>query len=579
MSVRPREAFEASQTFSLRDALGADPAAPQLSQNSSGGLRFNLGSLQTKARAPEPVEAALSIPRPVQSPSGLSLRFSSAPVAEARTTTLVGQPVQKLATSMPNLSFTSMSNGAGKARPLLGTQQGAVVAKEQASTKADVMRLTAYVDELTSRIKKTQGKLEQTETQLTRTSHVLCQERVAADQMLNGYKKDLAQAHETETKLRAEIAGTKKKSLLQDSTFMSSVGSALASDEQVRMQQRNLHELETKVAAMGDFKVKLEGEVVKLEGMHKLAQKELVDLRAAHEEAASKARIATTELETATKALQTVRDEHSIVVERLAAAKVEEATMVESVSALYVTHETMTTEVSTTQQQIQGMLLEHGDAARQLAEVKKRVSDLRVKEADAAEVLLRTDERCAEAAEAAARLAPTLTPAFASREPSEFALDAVPVNSCNVELCTGDKGDKGDKEISGPATPASKVISVLAPVTRRRRMSVTGAQAPKRGLCNGIPENATAHRARKVLASPAVSSLVAADAPVGLTLQRIGFVGTQHCVFIDATGAAAQTSDKDPATAMINAVVGDLKSKLTEISLAEPAWRAVAPLA
>ena len=51
MSVRPKEAFEAAQQFSLRDALGTDPNSPQIPQPGGGNLRFNLAGLNKPAPA------------------------------------------------------------------------------------------------------------------------------------------------------------------------------------------------------------------------------------------------------------------------------------------------------------------------------------------------------------------------------------------------------------------------------------------------------------------------------------------------------------------------------------------------
>ena len=82
----------------------------------------------------------------------------------------------------------------------------------------------------------------------------------------------------------------------------------------------------------------------------------------------------------------------------------------------------------------------------------------------------------------------------------------------------------------------------------------------------------------------AVAAILAIDAPVGLTLRRIAFVGDTHAIFADATGATGATGGSpattdDPTTDMISAVVSDLKAKLTELSHEQPVWRAVAPLA
>jgi hypothetical protein len=516
MSIRPKEAFEASQTFSLREALG--PALAPEPRAAATGLHFDLGSIGNPA-SPEAVMPAAC--RSVQAPAGLSLRFAATPVQPQTALRQAAAPRPK---GLPNLSFTSMSQRPGGQRP--GGQQVAMQAKGADNAKADVMRLSAYVDELTQRLRKVQSKLDQTECQLTRTSQVLCHERQAADRMLGGYKKDLAAAHEAEEKLRAVIAGTKKKVAMQDSAFMASVGTALASDEQVHVVQRNLQELETKVAAMGDLKVNLEGEVAKLEGLKKVADKELSDLNLAHQQQACATKAASAKLVDVKRLLEDVQGSHDEMAERLAAAKVEEATLSEAVDALRTAKDLAEGEASQATSTTQEVLLQHGEASRSLADVKRRVAVLHAQEAEAREAL---------------ELAPDV-----ADDVSEFELE--------------------------PPLP---------PPPPLRRMTVTGAQAPDRQLCAGVDDGTTAQMARDGFSGSGVAAVLATDAPVELTLQRISFVGAQHCLFLDAgtTDAAPRQQAEDQTATMVNAVVGDLKMKLQEISQQQPMWRQVAPMA
>ena len=476
-----------------------------------------------------------------------------------------------------------MQSTPGKQR-LFGSHRDAVVQQAAANTKSDVMRLTAYVDELTGRLKKMQSKLDQTEHQLTRTSQVLCHERAAADQTISGYKKDLGQAHETETKLRGELAANKKKSALQDSTFMASVGSALASDDQMRMQQRNLQELETKVKAMGEFKVIIEGEVAKLTGLRDAAKKELLDVKGTYESELAKIETANVELSDAKKALEAVRVDHGSIVERLAKSKVEEATLTEAVSALRVTKSTAEQEAATAKKATHAMLLEHGDASRKLAEVQRKVADLEGQATTVVASLAVKNEHCAAAEKRLADVsqAPVLAPA----EPPHgavpvFTLDGAPTASCAVEeaeapkegetaggpvpKCKAEEKEEDETQpapTSAPAAPSKKA---------KRRASVSGALAPDQQLCTG-PTGARVESLQNSCCE-GIAHLLGTDAPVGLTLQHVAFVGSRHAL-IEAAGGK-----DDPTSQMINAVVGDLKQKLTEISEQQPVWRAVAPLA
>lgn len=561
MSVRPREAFEAAQQFSLRDALGADPSAPQLPATAGGNLKFNLSSISSKPSAPSPTATDATTARPVTAPSALSLRFVQAPVAEPKKPALIPATGQ----SLPTLSFASVAQSRGK-HSILGSQHNAMQAKEQANNKADVMRLTAYVDELTTRIKKTQHRLEQTEQQMTRTSQVLCHERQASDQMLSGYKKDLAQAHETETKLRAEITASKKKSALTDSTFMSSVGSALASDEQIRLQQRNLSELETKVGAMGDFKVKLESEIAKLEGLRKAAMKDLEEQRVANQEQTRIAAVAKEELSSAQKQLAEIKADHGTVTERLVVAKVEEATLSEALSAMRIEKTEAESETASARSATRAMLLEHGNAAHRLCELQTQIEGLQAKEEEAAKTLQATEARALAAVAAVAEMP---TDAVPMQSASALEHKNTSLNSC----LEGDKDASCETAAFQPPAPNKPP---------KRRAVVSGALAPDRQLCMGMGManmpggNGVGH------ASNPVASMLASDAPIELTMQRVAFVGSTHAIFIDApTGATgtASASTGDPAKEMIEAVVGDLKTRLQELSLQHSLRRPVAPLA
>lgn len=519
MSLRPKEAFEASQTFSLRKALGPSPSPAATTQLSPAGMHFDL-SFIGKPGSPNAVLPPAC--QPVQAPAGLSLRFEAAPVQPLPPPSSCAAAPQQ-ARALPNLSFTSMSQRTGG--QLLNAQQVASQAKEAANSKADVMRLSAYVDELTQRLRKLQGKLEQTECQLTRTSQVLCHERQTADRMLANYKKDLATSHETEEKLRAELAGSKKKTALQDSAFMASVGTALASDEQMHVAQRNLQELETKVTAMGDFKVKLEVEVAKIEGLRDAANNELAELQRSCEQQVSQTKEAAAELVAAQRALSDARGAHGEMTERMAATAAEEATLAETLGALRAATTKAESEAGEVKSKTHAVLLEHGEASRSLADVKRRVVALQAQELEAQETL----------------------------QKKAYAMDDVPVF-----------------ELDTPAVP-------VAP----RRMTVTGALAPDRQLCTGVDDTATACMARDGFGGSGIAAVLATDAPIDLTLQRISFVGAQHRSFLDTAvlEAPPKTKAADPTATMVNAVVGDLKMKLQEISQQQPVWRQVAPLA
>lgn len=441
---------------------------------------------------------------------------------------------------IPNLTFASMKSPKST---LINSASG-TEAKESgtATARADVMRLTAHVDELTQRLKKAQSKLEATEAHLTRTSQVLCHERQANSQTLLAYKKDLARSHQTENALQAEIASNKKK----DTVFMDSVTSALASDEHIRVQQRNLSELETKVSAMGEFKVKLEKEIATLEGLTKKAEKDLDELHAAQGETAEKTRLVAFELDAVQANIAVAKDDHNTLLNRITDAKVEEAAISERVSALHTTYDVMEKEVANSTNASKDALLRHGDTCKKLAEVQARLDDLTAQESALVAKLATAD------ADSALKVAESVDNAVAEDDDLLVAVQ--------------------------PPTPLSTIGMDLPGPLVRRRATISGAFAPNNELCTG-----PSHRLTEPATAPtAVAAIHDIDSPVGLTLTKIGFVGAKHVILASSSvgGAGPKTADgKYNETAMITAVVNDLKMKLGEISQEAPVWRQVAPLA
>ena len=573
MSVRPKDAFEAAQSFSLRHVLSrrqpVSPTAPtnaqpshsthsshssHSSQPAHSGLTFNLASISRDAtwhqpqlgihqpELPPELPLQLQLQQVQQLPKGMTFKLNLAEKQQPRS--FVEQPSQ-----IPALTFSNMRSSP------FAAQKAEMASKEQANTRADIMRLTAYVDELTSRLKKTQGRLEQTEFQLTRTSQVLCKERQTADHTLAGYKQDLALSHGNEEKLRAEIATNKKKTALQETTFMSSVGVALESDEQFRMQQRNLDELETKVKALGEFKTTLESEVAKLTSLRDSAKKSFDEVKANYCLETTRMESVSAETSSARKELEATKAENAALLSQVASTKMDEATAKEGVEVLNSNRVRAEEETSAAKSALQAMLLEHGNVARKLSWQQNKLCELETKEAAALESLAQAEAKLAETSQAlpTPTLAPTLAPVPAEEAPSvpPFQLES-------------DTYESDDEPIAPPLAP--KLAS-------KRKGRVTGAVAPNRALCANF-ELPVPHMERSH-----VAAVAAIDAPLDMTLRRVSFVGSEHALL--ETSAIAREEDTGTSNAqeeMINAVVTDLKEKLTEISKSQPAYRLVAPL-
>lgn len=513
MSFRPREAYESAQQFSLHHALGGETSAP--TERATGGLSFDLGAVQKMQQTQELQQRApATVPCVVQAPTGLSLRFAS-----------FGPPTERSLQPAASL-FTAPQTPIASTPPLTIHSHrpvSSLASNHTAARDAAVMRLTAQVDDVTSKLQKAEHRLVQTEAQLTRTSHVLCHERQASEKTIHSLKHDMGIARDAETKLRTQLA-TAKKTTLKNSAFLASVDSALATDEQIQAQKRSMAELEASVTALRESKVGLEAQVGALQAERAEVQTALDAVRIEHDASAIEAKAAMAEMSASQAELEQMQKDHGAVATKLASARVEEATAVEAVSALHTTRDVMESENAKVGAATKAMLLEHGDAARALCEVRARVADLEAKEA----ALSVSIEKAAAAA--------------------------------------------------------------LEPVANagRRRGSVTGAAAPAHQLCTGLPtENAASQAAHCVREGPdGIAAPLAIDAPIDLALKRVVFVGANHMMVIndptDPTGgspAKKPEADDSRTTAMVSAVVGDLKARLTQISMQEPVWRIVAPLA
>ena len=580
MSVRPKDAFEAAQSFSLREVLSRqEPATPAAPTNAHPGLTFNLASIKRDGQPEVPPPLPPQLQQVQQLPKGMNFKLNFTEKQQQQRA-FVEQPAQ-----MPALTFSNM-----RGNPF-AAQKAEMVSKEQANTKADVMRLTAYVDELTGRLKKTQSRLEQTEFQLTRTSQVLCKERQAADQTLAAYKQDLALAHENEEKLRAEITANKKKTALQETTFMSSVGAALASDEQLRQQQRNLDELETKVKALGEFKTTLEAEVAKLTSLRDSAKKSFDEVKTSYSLETTRVESISAEISVARKELDATKAENAALLSQMANVKIEEATVKEGMEALKTSRVRAEEETAAAKSALQAMLLEHGEVARKLSWQQDKLSELETKEAAALESLAQAQAKLAEAsrllpheqpaepaeptqsadAETQAAAAPVLAPVPEEEAPSvpPFALE---IGCC--PRCAEREESAIEYESEAYESDDEPIAPPLAPKPApKRKGRVTGAVAPNRALCSNfqlpVPHMERSH----------VAAVAAIDAPLDMTLRRVSFVGSEHALL--ETSAIAKEQDTGASNAqeeMINAVVTDLKEKLTEISTSQPAYRLVAPL-
>ena len=141
----------------------------------------------------------------------------------------------------------------------------------------EIMRLSAYVDDLSKRLKDTSAKLKVHETALARSNQALVAERHAAQQKLSSMKKDIDIAHETEAKLRAEISAINAKEQVtrENKDFLSTVRSAIATEAIEESKLSEARALEARLDAMKDEQLQLEAHLASLTMDKSAAEREL----------------------------------------------------------------------------------------------------------------------------------------------------------------------------------------------------------------------------------------------------------------------------------------------------------------
>ena len=161
-------------------------------------------------------------------------------------------------------------------------------APSSANANSEVMRLTAYTDDLTRRLQDVSSKLQVAELQLTRTNQTLIAERHSAHRKINSMKTELAAAHDTESKLRAHIQNTAKGSsvLQSQESFLSTVRSAIAPEVQTEHQKSASEDVEKRIAELHRQQSALaaakESALAQQQAQHAELEREVVKMREEH---------------------------------------------------------------------------------------------------------------------------------------------------------------------------------------------------------------------------------------------------------------------------------------------------------
>ena len=617
MSARPREVYEQTTNFSLRDVVTpALPVAQKIPVQSSGGLFRMKPQPQEQRSAPSTVSMKLNFG------SGFQVKQNAAETPSP------AKPEQR-----PNLSFSfgvpaAKLSGHQRAMKLVPQTQAQGAPIQQASRQDDtdrqeIMRLTAYVEELNGRLKKAHLSLQQTEANMQHAQKVLQAERHAASKQTEAFKKELATAHETEAKLRAELSSRPQRSALSQSAFSQAVGSILADEQRVELHSREVQELESKIKALGDAKVLIEAEVSGIQKLRDQANAELETLRAQQTEMRASADESQRLVKIAEEALQTIEARKKLATEEVRAAELrhegiikDQQVVIGKISEARNTLETLTTQLESVRSQTTDAealeLAARSAAANAANEALKatqtadscnektsavkmemeaastKVESLRTElaelenlklqaQSDLASVRISTASEHASAKETSAQMQAVIDSLKAKVEEQKRELADAKGATGAQPYPTRKLVDVPDFVLDDddlPATAEPQLVStstlIDAPIpsalnTTQSTVHVTAEGPPRRvrpagkivgDIATTLPGNGGTAFLRR-MAGMALSSRPSIAAEFGMPISL-----AQHN--IDA--APAGSAQKDATTLMVEAVIGDLKQALTDIT-------------
>jgi len=197
--------------------------------------------------------------------SGLKFDFTSLKQAEKPPSL----PLEHSVANIPDLKSTQFRNPFEQSR--------------ETSNKADVMRLTAMVDDLQARLKKSSDRAQAAESQLTKTHQCLVAERQNAASRAKAVNAEIGNAHVTEAALRAEIAKANKvvTQSVSSEKFEAAVSATLVADAAADKTRREMSVLkkqhvdsESKMSLMAQELIEMHSKNSAVETRYSSAMKE-----------------------------------------------------------------------------------------------------------------------------------------------------------------------------------------------------------------------------------------------------------------------------------------------------------------
>tara|TARA_B110000902_G_scaffold265251_1_gene349006 strand:- start:1065 stop:2390 length:1326 start_codon:yes stop_codon:yes gene_type:complete len=329
----------------------------RLEQGASGASSFSLRALQTT-----PADAVAASAGAMRRPAG---PFGAPPAVPTQATTL-------------NFRFSTLTGAVPQApKPVEAPKLPSnffsrPVSGAAAQGTGDVLRLTAVVDDLTQRLRKTTEVKNQLEGQVQRINAALVQERSNATARIQSLKAEVGAVQESEHRLRSELATRPAVKEVDTNRFQASVRSALEQEET----NARVADAEARVSMLGKRYDALTAEVKVLDerrgaglAAQSLTSEEVEAMVAKAAEAQAK---------------MTRLEEHQAVVQdsithleavRSSHHKEAQETETKLLQANEATAASVA-DASAAKEQVQSLRLEHGDIATKIAAMKQKLVDM-----------------------------------------------------------------------------------------------------------------------------------------------------------------------------------------------------------
>ena len=280
MSLRPEVMREHARSFSLHQYFETTPArAPAIQPRVQAG-----------------VAATAAAPRPA--PTGLNFTISSQTLG-TRGALTTGLPAtsMKTAAPMPPLSFNLASaRGHGNGMTTLAMSAGQTDSQRKIpagyvhggnDNSAEIMRLTALLEDARAKIDRAHTKLTASETSVCRANNALVSERATANARLGQLTTEVKMLREAQAKLQTELAQTPTatKAIHDEERFRIAAEGALKVEEDNERLRKVLEETETAASDSDGRLSKLRIEYDALQASYEQVTNEFGTVVAAHEAA------------------------------------------------------------------------------------------------------------------------------------------------------------------------------------------------------------------------------------------------------------------------------------------------------